>query len=133
MPLPWSLEWCGDHLKLHDQRRLPQEVQQLLLRDWRNVDRAIGTMAVRGAPVIGVAAAWGVVLAANSGENPEQAIRSLRQARPTAVNLRWALDRMQPAINGGGGQDPTIFESMASSRRSKPMNVFCPKGFWSME
>ena len=73
MPLPWSLEWCGDHLKLLDQRRLPQEVKQLLLRDWRNVDRAIGTMAVRGAPAIGVAAAWGVVLAANSGENPEQA------------------------------------------------------------
>ncbi|WP_413442256.1 S-methyl-5-thioribose-1-phosphate isomerase [Synechococcus sp. MIT S1220] len=114
MPLPLSLEWCGDHLKLLDQRCLPQDIRYLHLRDWSDVEQAIVTMAVRGAPAIGVAASWGVVLAANAGENLERAIAALRQARPTAVNLGWALDRMQTALDRGGDQDANILESMAS-------------------
>ena len=113
MPLPLSLEWCGDHLKLLDQRCLPQDIRYLHLHDWSDVEQAIVTMAVRGAPAIGVAASWGVVLAANAGENLERAIAALRQARPTAVNLGWALDRMQTALDRGGDQDATILESMA--------------------
>ena len=113
MPLPLSLEWCGDHLKLLDQRCLPQDIRYLHLHDWSDVEQAIVTMAVRGAPAIGVAASWGVVLAANAGENLERAIAALRQARPTAVNLGWALDRMQTALKRGGDQDATILVSMA--------------------
>ena len=115
MPLPSSLEWCGDHLKLLDQRCLPQDIQYLHLRDWSDVEQAIVTMAVRGAPAIGVAAAWAVVLAAHAGENLDGAIAALRLARPTAVNLGWALDRMQAALKRGGDQDATILESMAFS------------------
>ena len=64
LTLPPSLLWDGDRLKLLDQRRLPHEVSFLTLRQWRDVAEAIATMAVRGAPAVGVAAAWGVVLAA---------------------------------------------------------------------
>ena len=56
-------------------------------------------MAVRGAPAIGVAAAWGVVLAAREGANLSEALAGLRAARPTAVNLGWALDRMAAALS----------------------------------
>ena len=69
MTLPPSLRWIGDHLELLDQRRLPEEVSFLKLHQWRDVAEAIATMAVRGAPAIGVAAAWGVVLAAQANED----------------------------------------------------------------
>jgi methylthioribose-1-phosphate isomerase len=56
---------------------------------------------VRGAPAIGIAAAWGVVLAAQSGDDLDAALARLRAARPTAVNLMWALDRMRGCIDAG--------------------------------
>ena len=61
-------------------------------------------MAVRGAPAIGIAAAWGVVLAARSGYDLPTAIRGLRASRPTAVNLGWALNRMQAALGAAPPQ-----------------------------
>ena len=68
------------------------------LHRWQEVAEAISSMAVRGAPAIGIAAAWGVVLAARSGDDLPTAIRGLRASRPTAVNLGWALNRMQAAM-----------------------------------
>jgi methylthioribose-1-phosphate isomerase len=76
-----------------DQRRLPLEEEYLRLRRVEDVAVAIETLAVRGAPAIGVAAAYGVVLAAREGD-VEGGIARLRRTRPTAVNLAWALDRM---------------------------------------
>ena len=80
---------------LLDQRCLPDEEVQLECRSAADVAEAIRAMAVRGAPAIGVAAAYGYALAAQQGENLDEAQRVLRASRPTAVNLAWALDRMQ--------------------------------------
>jgi methylthioribose-1-phosphate isomerase len=80
---------------LLDQRRLPEEEIELRLQSAAEVATAIRALAVRGAPAIGVAAAYAYALAAERGEDLEEAYSVLASARPTAVNLRWALDRMR--------------------------------------
>ncbi|MGO4700406.1 S-methyl-5-thioribose-1-phosphate isomerase [Dyella sp. 2RAB6] len=96
-----AVQWQGGHLRLLDQRLLPREEQWIDCRDAAQVTQAIRDLAVRGAPAIGIAAAWGVVLAAQQGAPLEQALAMLRAARPTAVNLMWALDRMKARIAAG--------------------------------
>jgi methylthioribose-1-phosphate isomerase len=106
MPRPPNILWIGDatgHLQLLDQRQLPSCVVNLELRDVKGVYDAIRSLAVRGAPAIGVAAAYGLILAAQkipAGEKTESAILRLQEAadflnssRPTAVNLSWSLRR----------------------------------------
>jgi methylthioribose-1-phosphate isomerase len=78
-----------------DQRLLPLEEVDVRCGTAAAVARAIHTMVVRGAPAIGVAAAYGIALAAANGEDIEEADRVLRESRPTAVNLAWALDEMR--------------------------------------
>ena len=112
--LPPSLRWTGEQLDLLDQRRLPHDIAILPLRHWRDVAEAIATMAVRGAPAIGVAAAWGVVLAARAGEDLEEAVAVLRASRPTAVNLGWALDRMLESQAAQPPVDPAALQQLAS-------------------
>ena len=80
---------------LLDQRRLPDEVVELECRSAGEVAAAIATLAVRGAPAIGVAAAYGLALAALRGEDLADAERVLAASRPTAVNLFWALAHMR--------------------------------------
>ena len=84
-----------DAVVLLDQRRLPGSVEEVRCGSAAEVAAAIRTMVVRGAPAIGVAAAYGYALAAAHGEDLDEADRVLRTSRPTAVNLMWALDRMQ--------------------------------------
>jgi methylthioribose-1-phosphate isomerase len=84
-----------DRVVLLDQRRLPEEVVALECRSAREVADAIRTLAVRGAPAIGVAAAMGYALAARRGEDLREAAAVLLASRPTAVNLPWAIARMQ--------------------------------------
>jgi methylthioribose-1-phosphate isomerase len=84
-----------------DQTRLPHAFVTLTLRDVADAARAIRDMEVRGAPLIGATAAYGMALAAHadaSDEAMEAARELLAAARPTAVNLRWALDRMQESL-----------------------------------
>jgi methylthioribose-1-phosphate isomerase len=95
------VQWCGDHLRLLDQRKLPLDETWLDCRDASDVARAIRDLVVRGAPAIGIAAAWGVVLAAQRGDDLDGALATLRAARPTAVNLMWALDRMRARVASG--------------------------------
>jgi methylthioribose-1-phosphate isomerase len=78
-----------------DQRRLPAEVVELECRTVPELAEAIKTLAVRGAPAIGVAAAYGLALAALRGDDLVEAERTLATSRPTAVNLFWALERMR--------------------------------------
>ena len=85
----------ANRVVLLDQRRLPGEEVELVCRSAAEVANAIRTLAIRGAPAIGVAAAYGYALAAATGEDLEEAERVLRGSRPTAVNLGWALDRMR--------------------------------------
>ncbi len=92
--------WQGDHLRLLDQRVLPAHERYLDCRSSAEVAQAITDLVVRGAPAIGIAAAWGVVLAAQ--RDPATlgaALAQLRAARPTAVNLMWALDRMRGVVD----------------------------------
>ena len=103
-----AVKWIGDvdgYLELVDQRRLPGEFVSLECRDTRVLFDAIKTLAVRGAPAIGVSAAYGLVLALQepkASDSLEKALAELTRARkylassrPTAVNLFWALDRMR--------------------------------------
>jgi methylthioribose-1-phosphate isomerase len=83
-----------DRVVVLDQRRLPDEEVELSLRSAAEVADAIRTLAVRGAPAIGVAAAYGYALAARRGEDLDAAAAVLAASRPTAVNLAWALEQM---------------------------------------
>ncbi|MEN2981221.1 MAG: S-methyl-5-thioribose-1-phosphate isomerase [Thermus sp.] len=94
--LPFRLDEQEGVFWLLDQRRLPLEEVWVPVRSAREMAEAIRAMVVRGAPAIGVAAAFGMVLAHRAGEDPEEADRLLRQSRPTAVNLFHALDRLRP-------------------------------------
>ena len=85
------------------------------LQAWQEVAEAITSMAVRGAPAIGIAAAWGVVLAARGGDDLPSAIKGLRASRPTAVNLGWALNRMQAAIGSSGSGDVEALAAVADA------------------
>ena len=84
-----------DAVVVLDQRRLPDELSELRCRDAAELAHAIRVLAVRGAPAIGVAAAYGMALAAASGADLDDAYETLAASRPTAVNLRWALDEMR--------------------------------------
>jgi methylthioribose-1-phosphate isomerase len=84
-----------------DQRRLPLEEVDVRCETAASVAAAIRTMVVRGAPAIGIAAAYGIALAAARGEDMEAAERVLRASRPTAVNLAWALDEMRDDPSAG--------------------------------
>jgi methylthioribose-1-phosphate isomerase len=86
----------GPAVVLLDQRRLPGEVAYLECRTIAELADAIRTLAVRGAPAIGIAAAYGIALAAAHGEDLGDAASVLRASRPTAVNLAWAVDEMLP-------------------------------------
>ena len=84
------IRWHGDSVEFLDQRLLPDRVVYVKCRTAEEVARAIRDMVVRGAPAIGCAAAFGVVLSKGSPES----YSVLRDSRPTAVNLVWALERM---------------------------------------
>jgi len=100
-PKTRAFVWKKDRLLLLDQRLLPHQKKWAACRTWRDVARGITDMVVRGAPAIGCVAAYGVVLAANRKQLP-QAFDGLLRARPTAVNLRWALERMKRVWEAGG-------------------------------
>ncbi|MFO7572745.1 MAG: S-methyl-5-thioribose-1-phosphate isomerase [Gaiellaceae bacterium] len=85
----------ADAVVLLDQRRLPDDEVELRCASAGEVAEAIRTLAIRGAPAIGVAAAYGYALAALLDDDLEDAYDVLASSRPTAVNLRWALDEMR--------------------------------------
>jgi methylthioribose-1-phosphate isomerase len=97
-----AVDWREGKVILLDQTLLPGEERYLELGGWREVAEAIRTMRVRGAPAIGIAAAYGVALAAAQTNNPagevERACEELSGTRPTAVNLFWALNRMRRVV-----------------------------------
>jgi len=84
-----------DAVVVLDQRRLPDALVELRCHDAGELAEAIRTLAVRGAPAIGVAAAYGMALAAARGDDMGETYAVLAASRPTAINLRWALDQMR--------------------------------------
>lgn len=109
-----ALRWHGDRLELLDQRLLPTEETWLSLADAEGVARSIRDMVVRGAPAIGISAAYGVALAArNSGRETwdrdiEQAMEVLAESRPTAVNLFWALNLMKDVLKTCSSREEAV-------------------------
>lgn len=108
-----SICWDDNKVRLLDQRLLPQEETYIITTDYRDVIEAIRTLAIRGAPAIGVAAAMGAALGAMAldTEDPQEfqarfgeICREIAQARPTAVNLFWALDRVQKVAQEHAGE-----------------------------
>jgi len=89
-----TMYWKDNKLFLIDQTRLPDEVIYYECKTYKDVIDAIKTMKVRGAPAIGVAAAFAMALAEIAGENMEKSANEIKNARPTAVNLSWAVERV---------------------------------------
>jgi methylthioribose-1-phosphate isomerase len=110
-----TLEWTGDHLRILDQTRLPEEAVYLECRTVDEIASAIRDLKVRGAPAIGVAAGFGVAVGLRNKEFKSwkevedelgKVISMLASTRPTAVNLFWALERMRKVAEKNRGEDP---------------------------
>ncbi|MFC9946073.1 S-methyl-5-thioribose-1-phosphate isomerase [Streptomyces pratensis] len=124
-PLPLSvLRWDdppgGPAVVLLDQTRLPAEEAELVCADVPALVGAIRTLAVRGAPLLGIAGGYGVALAAARGEDVEQAAERLEQARPTAVNLGYGARRVargyEAAVRSGAGPEAAAAAALAEAR-----------------
>jgi methylthioribose-1-phosphate isomerase len=106
------IRWKGDALELLDQRELPEKTVYVTCRSAAEVAAAIRDMVVRGAPAIGCAAAFGVVLDKGS----EKSFQVLAASRPTAVNLFWALERMRKAKDLKSEAEAIFAEDLAGNR-----------------
>lgn len=130
-----AIVWREDRLFLLDQRVLPAEEAYIRCDDARQTAEAIAAMVVRGAPAIGISAAYGVVLAARDAYARAPGdwraamaddLAALRDSRPTAVNLFWALDRMAVLTAGLGDGDPTaalLAEAQAIHAEDRAANL----------
>ncbi|HEY8181043.1 MAG TPA: S-methyl-5-thioribose-1-phosphate isomerase [Thermoanaerobaculia bacterium] len=102
------IRWRGDALELLNQLLLPRKVEYVRCNTSHEVAESIRSMVVRGAPAIGVAAAFGMALAKMHGDDLQFAATELKKSRPTAVNLAWAVDRML-RTNGDVAEAEKIF------------------------
>ena len=102
------IQWTGDGLRLLDQTRLPLHENYFEISDYRQAVSAIKTLQVRGAPAIGIAAGYGIALAAQSikatsiktfNRELEQILQEFADSRPTAVNLFWTINKMRKAAS----------------------------------
>ena len=118
------VRWTPPALRLLDQRRLPDSVEYVDCFSAHQVADAIRDMVVRGAPAIGIAAAYGVVLAVRDALGRERArwraaldrdLEWLARSRPTAVNLAWSLRRMSTALDHAAGDPATAAENEAEA------------------
>lgn len=115
------LRWENGALLMLDQRILPGTETWLTLRTWQEVAEGIRSMAVRGAPAIGVAAAYGMALATASGEDWDTARAGLAASRPTAVNLFWALERIDRLTDRS--PEAVLAEATAIEKEDLAMNL----------
>ncbi len=121
-----TVAWQSGKVRLIDQTALPEKLQYVEMADWREVSEAIRTMVVRGAPAIGCAAALGIALGARGiiADSRESFLKRItgiadtfRAARPTAVNLFWAIDRMLDVAENTDGNPVDIKDAMLSEAR----------------
>ncbi|MFP4080743.1 MAG: S-methyl-5-thioribose-1-phosphate isomerase [Ectothiorhodospira sp.] len=127
-----AVQWTGAHLRLLDQRCLPHRTTYVDLDSAGDAAGAIRDMVVRGAPAIGVAAAYAVVLAGRAAwreAGPEwrramgPALQALADSRPTAVNLFWALRHMEQVMDGLSGQADPEPALLAAAQRIHEADV----------
>lgn len=126
-----AVRFDANGMALLDQRRLPMETLWQPMPDYQTVVDAIRALTVRGAPAIGIAAAYALVLAARAGNalaaservaHFAAAAQALRAARPTAVNLMWAVDRMLARCGGDPEPDRVRAEAQAIEREDLAAN-----------
>ena len=110
------IRWKGDRLELLDQRQLPDREVYVICRNAAEVAQAIRDMVVRGAPAIGCSAAFGFLLDSKKKRNLEKATEALSASRPTAVNLFWALERMNKASDREAEALAIFDEDLAANR-----------------
>ena len=124
-----TIEWKKDSVRILDQRRLPHEIRYIDCKNASRVAEAIRTLTVRGAPAIGVAAAMGIALAARNLRSRQPGVfhrrmgkvfQEMSQARPTAVNLFWALNRMKGVLDQG----PAGIEELSSLLEVEALKIF---------
>jgi len=115
------LRWVDDRLEMLDQRVLPTKVEWIAFDSAEAVAKGIRDMVVRGAPAIGIAAAYGMALAAKELTNLVEADQVLRASRPTAVNLFWALDRIKALPSSDF--DTLLAEARAIEKEDLAMNL----------
>lgn len=108
-----TIEWRERQLVLLDQRVLPNTIHYITCTNSKEVAEAISNMVVRGAPAIGIAAAYGMAMAVRNNEDLQLASQQLAQSRPTAVNLFWALERVQDYIQADEGNLIEALEQLA--------------------
>jgi len=116
--------WSEPVLRLLDQRVLPHQLQYLDCTSAEDVAAAIHGMAVRGAPAIGIAAAYGLVLAVRrDARSFDQAFGVLAESRPTAVNLRWALERIRGVWQKQPSAEVLLAEAIAIHQEDLAQNL----------
>lgn len=129
-----TIEWTGDALILLDQTKLPCEEKYVHCTDWRQVAEAITMLRVRGAPAIGVAAAYAMVLAAREALEKEASLEgaisclheysaALNATRPTAVNLKWALDEVHQVIGSFSAAPPTQGKTLIDAIEARAKSI----------
>ena len=125
------IEWLGDRIKIIDQTELPHKEVFLELHDYHEVTEAVKKLRIRGAPDIGVAAAYGLALGAQSikTNSKDEFLAKLRpvsetlaSSRPTAVNLFWALERMNKVAQGGENVAQIKKDLISEAKRIESQN-----------
>ena len=119
-----TIDWVDGEIHLIDQTRLPDELVVLRISELDELIDAIARLAVRGAPALGVAGGFGVALLAARHPDDEGAVRAgaqrLRDARPTAVNLAWGVDRALALPAGRAGRRALRGRCGSATRTSRP-------------
>jgi methylthioribose-1-phosphate isomerase len=119
-----TIEWSGNRVRMIDQRKLPKKIEWYVCRGYGDVISGIQKMVIRGAPAIGVAAAMGLALGGASIRNRSyeafhkrfhEMADAMAKARPTAVNLKWAVERMRRMVDAMAGK--TVSEVKAALRK----------------
>jgi methylthioribose-1-phosphate isomerase len=116
-PIPPTIHWRDGRIEMIDQRRLPDELVLLTVGTVDQLCAAISALAIRGAPVLGVAGAMGIALAATTGVDLEEAARKLIATRPTAVNLAWGVAQARAASDPVAEAQRLASEDVARNRR----------------
>jgi methylthioribose-1-phosphate isomerase len=120
LPLRWVGEADDGYLEMLDQRLLPKQEVWQVMSTAEDVADGIRDMVIRGAPAIGIAAAYGVVLGARDGSTSlESVFEGLAETRPTAVNLTWSLRRMKHVVQAHeGGSDEALVKRLFEEART---------------
>jgi len=123
-----TIAWKNNQVVMIDQRKLPLQQKYVICKDYRSVIRAIKNLVIRGAPAIGVAAAMGVALGALKIRTKDRGrfearlhaiCREMAAARPTAINLTWAIERMKGVVARAGHQPVSKLQSRLVAESKK--------------